>query len=90
MFIRQQIKSDVSIEKLKLRIVVRRYLQNKELVGENWSRTATMSTLKYFVADAAKNKARVHQYYFIGSLLKEKVHNRVFVKLDSRYADYFP
>ena len=27
---------------------------------------------------------------FIGELLQEKVKNRVFVKLDSRYADYFP
>ena len=27
---------------------------------------------------------------FIGALLKSKVKIRVFVKLDSRYADYFP
>ena len=49
-----------------------------------------MRTLKYFLADAAKNKARVHQLDLIGALLQEKVMNRVFVKLDSRYADYFP
>ena len=49
-----------------------------------------MTTLKYFLADATKHKARVHQLYFIGVLLQEKVKNRVFVKLDSRYEDYFP
>ena len=27
---------------------------------------------------------------FIGAFLQSKVKNRVFVKLDSRYADYFP
>ena len=32
----------------------------------------------------------LNQLYFIGVLLQEKVKNRVFVNLDSRYADYFP
>ena len=32
----------------------------------------------------------MHQLYFTGSFLQGKVKNRVFVKLDSRYADYFP
>ena len=49
-----------------------------------------MRTLKYFLADAAKHKAIVHQLDFIGSLLQAKVKNRVFVKLDIRYKDYFP
>ena len=49
-----------------------------------------MRTLNYFLADAAKHKARVHQLDFIGSFLQAKVKNRVFVKLDMRYADYFP
>ena len=59
------------------------------MVGDTWSPTASMSTLKYFLADAAKHKARVHQLDFIGSFLQYKVKNRVFVKLDMRYADYF-
>ena len=37
-----------------------------------------------------KHKARVHQLDFIGAFLQDKVKNRVFVKLDSRYTDYFP
>ena len=64
-------------------------LQNKELVGYNWSKTASVRTLKYFLADAVNHKSRVHQLDFIGALLKAKVKNRVFVKLESRYADYF-
>ena len=60
------------------------------MVGDTCSPTASMRTLKYFLADAAKHKARVHQLYFIGAFLKSKVKNRVFVKLDIRYTYYFP
>ena len=60
------------------------------MVGETWSPTAYMRTLKYFLADAAKHKARVHQLDFIVAFLQAKAKNRVFVKLDLRYADYFP
>ena len=58
-------QSDESLDKLKLRIVVRGYLQNKELVGYTWSPTASMRNIKYFLTDAAKHKARVYQLYFI-------------------------
>ena len=49
-----------------------------------------MRTLKYYLADATKHKARVYQLDFIGALLQAIVKNRVFVKLDSRYTDNFP
>ena len=84
-----KIQSDGSTDKLKLRIVVSRYLQNKELVGDTWSPTASMRTLKYLLVDATKNKARVHQLDFIGAFLQAKVKNRVFINLDSRYTDCF-
>ena len=84
------IQFDESLDKLKLRILVRGDLQNKEIVGNTWSPTASMRTLKYLLADAAKHKARVHQLDFIGALLQAKVKNRVFVKLEIRYTDYFP
>ena len=87
---KSKIQSDGSLDKLKFRIVVRGDLQNKEMVGDTWSPTASMRTLNYFLADAAKHKARVHQSDFIGAFLKSKVKNRVFVKLDIRYTDYFP
>ena len=86
---KDKIQSNGSLDKLKLRIVVIGYLQNKELVGDTWSPTASMRTLKYFLADTFNHKARVHQLAFIGAFLQETVKNRVFVKLDSRYADYF-
>ena len=85
-----KIRSDGSLDNLKLRIMVRVDLQNRELVGDTWSPTASMRTLKYFLADADKHNARVCQFYVIGSFLQAKVKNRVFMKLDSIYADYFP
>ena len=49
-----------------------------------------MRKLKYFLADAAKYKARVHQLDFIGAFLQANVKDRVFFKLDKRYEAYFP
>ena len=40
-----KIQSDGSLDKLKPRIVVRVELQNKELVGDAWSPTASTRTL---------------------------------------------
>ena len=72
-----------------MRILVRGYLKNKELVRDTWSPTASIRNLKYFLADSVQHNTRVHQLYFIGALFQAKLKNRVFVKLDSRYADYF-
>ena len=85
-----KIQYDGSLDKLKLIILVRGNLNNKEMVGDTWSPTASMRTLKYFLADAAKNKARLHHLDFIRAFLKAKVKNRVFLKLDIRYIDYSP
>ena len=49
-----------------------------------------MMNLKCFPADAAKHKERVHQLDFIEAFFQAKVKNRVFIKLDIRYTDYFP
>ena len=49
---KSKIHYDGSIDQIKLIIVVRGDLQNKEMVGNTWSPTASMSTLKYFLADA--------------------------------------
>ena len=85
-----KIQSDGSLDKLKLRIVVRGDLQNKELVGDTWSPTASTRNLKYFLEYTTKHKSRVHQLDFIGALFKIKVKKRIFMKLDIRYTDYFP
>ena len=49
-----KIQSNGSLDKLKLRILVIRDLQNKELFGYTWSPIASMRTLKYLLADATK------------------------------------
>ena len=87
--LKTRIQSNGSLDKLKLSIMVRGDIQNKELVGDTWSPAASMRNCKYFLADAAKHRAREYQLDFIGAFLQAKVKNRVFVKLDSRYADYF-
>ena len=73
-----------------MRIVVKGDLQNKELVGDTWSPTAFMITLRYSFADVTKHKARAHQLNFIGAFLQEKFENRVLVKMDIRYPYYSP
>ena len=70
--------------------MVRGDLHNKGLIGDTWSPTASVRTLKYLLGDYVKQKSRVHQIYFIVALLQAKFNNRVFLKLDSRYTDYFP
>ena len=50
-----KIQSDGSLDKLKLRIVVRGDLQNKELVESTCSPIASMRTLKYLLEDATKH-----------------------------------
>ena len=72
-----KIQSDGSLDKLKLIIVVRGDLQNKEMVGDTWSPASSMRTMKYFLTDAAKHEVRVHKLDFIGAFLQAKVKNRV-------------
>ena len=78
---KDKIQSDGSLDKLKLRIVVRGYLQNKELVGDTWSPTASMRTLKFFLADATKRKARVHQLDFMGAFLQRNIYEQSICKV---------
>ena len=70
--------------------MVRGYLQNKDLIGDTWSPTASIGTLKYLLVDYVKHKSRVRQLGGFGSLLQDKVNKWIFVKLYSRYADNFP
>ena len=83
------IQFDGSVNKLKLKIVVGGDLNNKDLIGDTWSPTDYMRSLKYFFSDAVRHKEIVNQFDFIGAFLWGKVKNRIFVKLDSRYAEYF-
>ena len=44
-----KIQSDGSINKLKLRIVVRAYFQNIYMIGDTWSPTSSTRTQKYIL-----------------------------------------
>ena len=84
-----KIQSDGILDKLKLRIVVRVYLNDKNLSGYSWSPTTSMKSLKHFFSDTVNHKERLHQLDFIEEFFLAKVKNRVFVNLDSLYAEYF-
>ena len=84
-----KIKSDGSLDKLKLRFVIRGYLYNKETFGDTWHTTESMRTLQYFLAYAFNNKARVQQLDLIREFLQANIKHRVFVNFDSRYGEYF-
>ena len=86
---REKIQHEVILNKFKWIIVVIGDMQNKDLIGYTWLPTSSVRTLKYFLVDHVKQNARVHQLDFIEEFLQGKVKNRVFVKLDSIYADYF-
>ena len=45
-----KVQSDGSLDKLKLRIVVRGDLQNKEIFGDTWSPTASMRVFEIFLS----------------------------------------
>ena len=57
-FYKAKIQSDGSLDKLKLIIVVRVYLHNKEMIGDTWDSTASIMTQNYLLADSVNNKAR--------------------------------
>ena len=63
--------------------MVRGDLQSKDLIEDNWSPTAFISTLKILLVYAVQHKARVDQLYSIGALLQSISKNRIFAKLDS-------
>ena len=87
---KSKIQFDGSFDRLRLMIVVSGDIQNKEMIGDNWSITASMRTLKYFLTDYSNHKSIVHQLDFIGSFLQANIKHRFFMKLDSTYGDYFP
>jgi hypothetical protein len=84
-----KIKSDGSLDKLKCRIVVRGDLQDTAM-GDSWSPTAYFRSLKMFLADAARNRCRVHQQDFMGTFLQANVRERIFVTLSKVFGDIWP
>ena len=83
-FHKAKIKSDASLDKLKLIIVIRGDLQNKEMIEDTWSPTSSMRTINYLLEYYSKHKARVQQLDFIGEFIQANVKHRYFMKLESR------
>ena len=77
-FYKAKIQSDGSLDKLKLRIVVRGDLENKERIGYTWYTTSSVRNLNHFLADDFNHKARVRQLYFIGAFIQYNLKHRVF------------
>lgn len=85
-----KLKSDGSLDKLKVRIVVRGDLQAKLAKEDKWSPTASFRAMKMFLADAARHKVRVRQLDFIGAYLQSKARGRIFVRMPAVYGDLWP
>ncbi len=84
-----KIKSDKTLDKLKCRIVVRGDLQVTAM-EDSWSPTAPFRSLKMFLADAARNRCKVHQLDLVGASLQPNVRGRIFVTLPNVYGDIWP
>ncbi|MGH7954550.1 MAG: reverse transcriptase domain-containing protein, partial [Gloeomargaritales cyanobacterium] len=87
---RAKLKSDGSLDKLKVRIVVRGDLQKDQSAEDTWSPTASVKLLKVYLAHAARMKCRVKQLDFIGAFLQASVRERIFIKLPVKYGELFP
>ena len=70
---KEKTPSNGCLYKLNLIILVIEDLQNKEMNGNTYYPTASMSKIKYFLAYASKNKLRVHQLDFVGEFLQANV-----------------
>ena len=87
---RVKIASDGTLEKLKVRVVVRGDLQSDMDTEDKWSPTASFRALKMFLANCAKHKVRVRQLDFIGAYLQAKTRHRIFIRLPTVYGDLWP
>ena len=68
-----KIQSGGILDKLKLIIVGRGYLHNKELVGDTWSTTASMRTLKNLLSDEQNKKQGFINYISLEHYCKQKL-----------------
>jgi hypothetical protein len=85
-----KVKSDGSLDKLKVRLVVRGDLQDKNIMEDKWSPTASFHSLKMFLGHASRIKACVKQLDFVGAFLKAKMRMRMFVAIPKIYGIIFP
>ncbi len=57
---------------------------------DSWPPTAPFRSLKMFLADAARNRCRVHQLDFVGAFLQANARGRIFVSLPKVNGDIWP
>ena len=87
---RVKIKSDGTVDKLKIRICLRGDKQAELVDWDTWCPIAGFRELKLFLSFAARFKCRVFQLDFIGAFLQAEARNRVFTVLPKEWAEEFP
>jgi hypothetical protein len=83
-------KSDVSLDKLKGRIVVHGDHQDNSNLEDKWSPTASFCSLKMFLGHACWLKVQGRQLDFIGAYLQARCKSRIFIKFPSTLSQAFP
>ena len=88
--LRVKILEDGSLDKLKVRIVVRGDIQRRfQDSVNNWSPTASHRSFKLFLANATKYKCRIKQLDFVGAYLQAKMQSDVWICIPKYYATLF-
>jgi len=85
-----KIKSDGSLDKLKIRLVVCSDLQNNSVAEDKRSPLASFQSLKMFLAHASKLKSSIKQQDFIGAFLQAKVRSRIFITIPNIFGILYP
>jgi predicted transcriptional regulator len=88
--VKEKMKSDGSLDKLKTRMVVRGDLQNGTQAEDKLSPTVSFQSLKKFLAHTTRLKARVKKLDFIGAFLQANTGSRIFVTIPAIFGTLFP
>ena len=85
---KSKIQSDGILDKLRLRIVVRWELQNTEIIGDTWYKTASKMTLKYFLENSKEALIKSTPIGFHWITYSGRCKTQNVLKLDRKYGDY--
>ena len=87
---RAKLKSDGTIDKLKVRIAARGDLDKGSVTENNWAPLASLRLVKIFLADAARDGNRIFQIDFVAAFLQARVDRRIFVKMPASWGKVLP
>ena len=87
---RTKIKSDGTVDKLKIRICLRGDLQAALTDFDTWCPMAGYRELKLFLAFAVEKKCKIYQIDFIGAFLHAVSRNRTFTILPEEWKELCP